>query len=926
MGSQKESSAYEKQLVALGRALQTVREGETIDALMDATLNYLKIESRYALIWIGLYDRLAHCLRGQSGLTPGGEAVPFLKKQLDLQPGDLLEQAVIQQRLIGVPNLRDEPRAGEWRAIATKFAIQGTLIFPIRYRNECMGIALLGSTLWGLSPQSDEKARLSMVLGELGAMLYQLNTEQQRQKVKNPAEPLLAMLQRLRSLPRLQQRLEAVVEETQRFIESDRTNVYWFDPQRRCFQRRLGKQKGMRGATEAGQGETPEISVEDVSSFYQALIADQLVVVGEAKNSLKADMTVRLMQKIRARSLLAAPILYQDRLFGFLSVEGDEGKIWTETEKNFLKGVAQLIAMTTPLEDMEETIQQIKLDQALTAEVSKAIYSSDDWNQTLKGCAEQVCHRLKVERFLVLLYDADQEKFEICYQNTVPGRKAVSNSVDRPNPVDWQMLERSTEAIAIENLADDLKLLTWRDMLQEMGVQSFLVCSTSLGKSLEGLVVVGHEKTRTWTLTERDLLRAVSQQVGVILHQWQLQRQSENQQKLYETIQWGLSAMQQIQESAQLEQAAMQQIATLLQVPLAALITWLPGHKTARISAMAIGNNKFTLTTERAIGVHTDLLVQRALQTDGMFALSSDELSTETQQWLSGSGIGQLLVIALRTSPDHEPTGIVLVSDHKDRFWSERQQDAYAILVDQLAWFRRYLLLIESLTGQRETLERLNWYKQRRIEEFYRTLGTALKRLNELSQQKDASLGMRYQQILRQLGDILSSIAPILKQEQWKIHAEYATIPLASLLRRSLERVDPLIKQRQIWSQVHNEEALIIGGDIPKIEFVLYEVLAFACRRSPNNGRLDLWCRPLDAQWLELSITDSGIIEPRLIEELHLGRPFDLLAPSTLDTPPGLHLAICQSLMQYLGGEFSLYVLEDNRVLSRLVIPIAATE
>jgi len=93
--------------------------------------------------------------------------------------------------------------------------------------------------------------------------------------------------------------------------------------------------------------------------------------------------------------------------------------------------------------------------------------------------------------------------------------------------------------------------------------------------------------------------------------------------------------------------------------------------------------------------------------------------------------------------------------------------------------------------------------------------------------------------------------------------------------------------------------------------------------RSPAGGRLDVWCRPLDARWLELSITDNGIIEPRLLAELQTGRPEDLLAPSILDTPPGLHLEICQSLMQQMGSELSLYQLEDGRILSRMLLPIA---
>jgi GAF domain-containing protein len=925
MGSYRDTSLQEKHLVALGRTLQTIREAETAAGLIEAAMAYLKTEFHYALLWIGLYDRFQHTLVCGDGIMPDQSPPPFLKKPLDLQPGDVMEQVVIQQRPMGIPDFREEPRAGQWREIATKLNIQGTIIFPIRYRNQCMGVAVFGAQVWGVTPQSEEKARLSMLLGELAAGLYRIEEDEQRQALKNPADPLLALLNRLRKMPRLQQRLEAVVEETQQFMELDRTTVYWFEPQRRCFQRRLGTQRRNRGMAET-TATVEDIPVSDVSSFYQSLVADQVVAVGEAKSSLKADTTLKLMQRLQARSLLAAPILYQDQLLGFLSVEGVEGKIWTDVEKNYLRGVAQLVALTAPLETMEDTIQQIKLDQALTAGISRAIFNSEDWNQTLKSCAEQVCQHLQTNWLLVLLYDPDQEKFEICYQHHPQGQRPIPGDLERLNPVDWQMLERSTEAVGIENLSEDLKLMAWREALLNANMQSLLVCSTAPGQPIEGLVLIGHDTTRTWNRMEREVLRVVSQQVGLMLHQWQLQRQATYQQNLSQIFQWGLTAMQTISDPSELEAFAIQTIARELQVPLVALVTWAPGQKTARIAASLIANNTFTLNPDRAIAVYTDPLMQWVLQTDGLLPISRQELATETLTWLTGSGIGQLLAMGLRTSESYEPTGVLIVGDRPDRYWPERQLNTFSALVNQLAWVRRYLQLVKQLTLRQTALEQLNWYKQRRLEEIYRTLGNGVKRLNDMNQQKDAPQSLRYQQTLRQLGEVLSSMVPLLKQEQWTLQSEYATIPLASLLRRSLERVDPLIKQRQIWSQVHNEEALIMGGDISKIEFVLYEVLAFACRRSPNNGRLDLWCRPLDGQWLELSITDNGVIEPRLVEELTLGQPLDRLAPSTLDQYPGLHLAVCQALMKQLDYDLSFYILEDGRTLTRLVLPIAASE
>ena len=75
---------------------------------------------------------------------------------------------------------------------------------------------------------------------------------------------------------------------------------------------------------------------------------------------------------------------------------------------------------------------------------------------------------------------------------------------------------------------------------------------------------------------------------------------------------------------------------------------------------------------------------------------------------------------------------------------------------------------------------------------------------------------------------------------------------------------------------------------------------------------------------LELAITDSGEIDQQLLDALRDGHSGDLLTSTILDQPPGLHLAICQSLMQEAGGELSLYKLEDNRILSRLILPLSS--
>jgi signal transduction histidine kinase len=216
--------------------------------------------------------------------------------------------------------------------------------------------------------------------------------------------------------------------------------------------------------------------------------------------------------------------------------------------------------------------------------------------------------------------------------------------------------------------------------------------------------------------------------------------------------------------------------------------------------------------------------------------------------------------------------------------------------------------------------------------------------LNELGVPKDSLSQMRQQQLLRQLGNMAASMTQLLKQEQWRMHIHSEVVPIASVLKRSLQRLDTLMKQRKLWLGVHGlaqqiksegsgkrsplvstQSSLAITGDIVKIELVLYELLVSACQRSQAGGRIDIWCRPLENQWLEVSITDNGTIDPRILADLHEGKTKDILAASTLNKPPVLNLLICQSLMEQLEGELNFYKLQDGRTVSRLLLPLASS-
>lgn len=971
MGQQERPKDFDEQIATLERVLQTLREEENVEVLLSTTLDYLQAEFDWGLIWIGLYDRQGHRLFGKGGMTPNGD-LSFLKQRFALSPGDLLEQVVIQLRPVGVPDLRSEHRAGEWRKAAQTYNIQGTTLFPLRYQDRCYGVILLGTDVWGASPKSGEKTQLAIVFGALATALYQIEKDWLRQQVKHPDESLLELISQFRELRSLDQYLQAVVEQAHEFLQPTRTNVYWFERERRYFWRRVSNRQvtpALGGSSRPASG----ITVQDLGEFYQALGREEMVWIGESQSSLKTELTARLMQQIRARSLLAAPIVSQGELLGFLAVEAGEPRIWQDNEKHYLQGVARLVALTAPMSEMEERIQQTEIDRDLTAGIARAIYSDADWEATLKNTAEQLCGRLNCEYFLLLLYGEEQNRFEIVGQNLPRNRRPVPSPLN-PLDVDDVGLLLMREPVAIENWEEDGRLGAWREVLGEAGVRS-LLASTTRGKkeegehpnrqspianrkSIEGLLVVGHSATRTWRRSEQELVRLVGQQLGLILHSWQQSSEIEKYQQFERSLKSGLALLHHSpQEQSEKPRSAAsptmfpelplqkldlnfaQHVSQTLSCPLVAVITWNPGQEEGLIAATVAANPVFALNPEAVIPVQTDALIQQTLAFAGVLQQSTSQLPRATKRWLRSPGIGEILTVALQTAPEHAPAGIVVAADAPGRQWSELSVSLLSSMASQLAWWRRYLAVQSASESQRLDLELLNWYKQRRFEDFYRTVGAGVKELGELSQsilqsakeQKDALKTLRYQQVLRHIGNALGSTNLLLKQEQWRLQFGQDAVPVSAWLRRSLDRTAPLVKQSEILLEVHRGTAMLmpegqtlsVRADSIKLDLILGELLAMACRRSGVGDKIEIRSQLLGEDLLELSVIDSGACDRQLIAAFNGGCESDILAVSSSHRSIVQNLLICQRAVRLMGGNFYLEMLENNLIVARLVLPLA---
>ncbi len=881
----------------MGRLLQKLREESNPRLLGEATAEYLAQSVGHPVVWIGLYDRSDHALTTIASISPGNRRL-FAQEPIALESGELLEQVVIERRLLSLPDISSEARAGRLSQLV-KLGLKGALVLPIRHCDVCYGVAILGSDQWGMTLAPSVRNLLAIVLGQLGTALFHLDSHQQQQRQKRPDEPLLKLLDELRNLTSLQDRLDRVTLETHQFIRPNRTSLYWYAADRRCFERRHSQPASV-SVGRSKDNQAAELAVADHGSFYRAIQGDRLLGVSDSQSSVNADLGPGLLSQLEARSALIAPINLQG-LRGFIAVTGPQPRLWTPEEKAYLQGVARLVALVAPLSDIEQEIGQAQGDQRILAELSQAINGDDDWASLLSLAADRLFTRLRVERLMLL--SPEGEGFAIAGQRQLGRRRSIAAGFGPLSPLDRPLIGQGS--VCLEDIQQDLRLVGWRSAFESGDARSAMICPMSAEGTSEGILIVSHESPRSWNQTDQDLLRNVAYQLGSVLRQRQLSQQIAEQQTLNQALQWGLSASQQEREPDRLDWLMIQAIAQMLQSPVVALLTWNSPSSPVGLSALATNGGSYEFPTQPIIP-GDDRLLSQVIQSEGWLQPHRDTLPDPTRSWLGAgpaNANGRILITALRSTAESEAQGALLVLDQADRQWSERQLSLAHILVQQLAWSRRSLTQLNRLQSLYHNHELLNWYKQFWLQEVQRHLIQAASRSEDSAHE-----------------EILETLRPLIAQESRSLSFHNQRMNLTRFLKRSIDRIDPLLRQRQLWHKVHGSDpSYRIQGDLGKLEAIVYEVLSIACDRCSPGSRLDIWCQLLEDNQLQLDVTDSGFINLGLIGAVQGSE--EMGDHPLLETAPGLSLLLCKQLMGRLGGSFTFQQLDDGRILSRFLIP-----
>ncbi|MFS8860517.1 GAF domain-containing protein [Synechococcus sp. H60.4] len=931
-------------LVALQVTLQRMREQSDANALIQLTLEYVRAVFGAPLIWLALYDHANHQLVGQGGVTLRKDDQALLRALYPLQPGEILEQVVIEQRPISVADLSQEPRMGLWQREAKRLGgIQGCFIYPFSAvgRRRCLGILMLGSQVWGITTREEEKALLGILLGQLAASLQELENAWRQQTEKRLEDSLLRLGTAMCQAGALQERVSLVRQELQTFLGAVHIQVYWHERSQGRFVSHGSAARPSQPPTpapisrEAKAGAAPPgdggFSLRELGDMYYTLADGQVVVGGTG--TTRSEIPLKLMQQLRAQAALAAPILLEKDLLGFIWVQSEVPRTWQASERQLVAAAANGLALAAPLENLDRRIRQLADDQEFVHQVGRSLYNPAELPQALQQAVVGLGQRLQAGAVALLTVDPDRPSPRLFSEYRSEGKQALPPQFSSLSEQDWQDLLRS-EVVAAENYDQDLRLLSWRQDLAPLGVRSLLLTHTGASGTAtpEGLILVLHPRPRAWSREERQLLRGTAQQVGLLLRQLRSQQRQERQEHLLSGLITACLTLQNLATPAALYATTAQQAAQLLRIPLALVVSWQPGESRACLQPPFAAAPEFCPSGPTEIN-RQDPLLAAALQARGLLQLAQEQIPAASRTWLNSAGLGSWLLVPLgETDPSlPEPLGVLILGAEADRVWEAEEQAAVTLIAQTCGWTLRRLLWVQTLQERQEVLSELNWYKHRRLLDMQNALLDSLRRLGQVPDipGDEATRWQKVVEIGRGLQELAVSTNPLLQAETWQVQPQFQSLSLATLVRKSLRRVEGLTQKRKLWLRAHGDLSLAVQGDIGRLEMVLWEVLLAAALRSPEGGRLDLWGQATEG-YAELLVVDQGHLDPHLLTALQWDPQQVIYADPLFQSPllvsPGLELGLCQRVVQRMGGQLSFYPSGDGRSVARLLLPLASEE
>lgn len=904
-------------------------EESIVKSVTDFTLNQFK----YSLVWVAWYCDDRQMLSGSYTL----DGKPGKISNCPILAGDLFDQSLLMRHPISITNLKEEKRLGPLQSLALKAGIQGTVLQPIHYKKKPIGVILLGSHHWGINPRNDETLQLSMLANTVGASYSALQIDPPSALMTGTGlSSYSQMLELFMHLQTVEEQVDQVGAHLYQQNEDTICGIYQLDLSQGefvCPHLYQSREKGAFRSRNSGHS----LILPPQSPFARYLESHKVLAISDIQSTVDITTPSTLIQDLKVRALLLSPIIIGKVLQGFVLMGHTSPYVWSGLQKEQCRLAALLLSLNRGAEP-DPAIHSISSLQAPLKENNFSLPSplspAAEWNKLLANWLFNLGKHLQCKWAILLQFKPEQNQFEIEVLQAMGRRSMMDPSIPFPalSEVDQSLLSRSENAIALIDIAEDLRFLAWRDIFLNLGLKSALIVRAAPRKSMDHVLIFGHDHPRDWPHPHQEQAHKLGQNFATTLEKRDIHLAMMQEKRLLDVFKTGILKLQASRSSNAFLANAARLLADLMDVPVAAILLWPQNRDYAKVKAAVLPEHKapcsLTVGTQVSLQdpcLQTAILQGQANTASCVIPMASDTLTTETQQWLCCYHPSQLYLVPLKPQPTASVLGVIVLADDADRKITANETQYLADFSQQIAWMLWTTQVTEMWRKDYTKLENLHWYQLKQLKTSLVVMKEACQANSANPEPKDAKAVAKG---LNQISENIAHLESIYVDQAWMLQITQDAIPLTRLLRQVLESVDPIVKDRQIWTQVHHltQTNLSVHSSRKHLEAILEELITVACYRSKTGGRVDIWCRAATSQWLDLSITDNGQINPHLLQALHSQVPNDRSSThSPMDDGVGRHLKICRDLVRALGGKLEFSQLQDGRSLSRLTLPLVTS-
>lgn len=215
------------------------------------------------------------------------------------------------------------------------------------------------------------------------------------------------------------------------------------------------------------------------------------------------------------KSLMAVPLVSQDRVIGAMNIQTHRLHTWTEAEAEFASLISEVVAGALERAILFEQTEHKMRELSAVAEVSRAVIAPAYLDDTLRVVAEMAAHAVTSRRCSLLLLDENDNAY-------VP-RAVYDEKTDLPSEPPWPVnslpllnIDSLSQPIIISNVLTEMQPehVHWAE---QNGLAALLCVPMTVHDRTIGLMNVWSENAVDFSAAQVELCTTLSNQIALAI-------------------------------------------------------------------------------------------------------------------------------------------------------------------------------------------------------------------------------------------------------------------------------------------------------------------------------------------------------------------------------------------------------------------------